>query len=110
MKSVEQISELRNCGFYELKKLLGLGDERLKMILKVGNLKPIRFGKIDGTKVDELYPLFMLKKTLQELQGRDVEEEYRRLTELEKLDPETRKKLEDVKLRLLNRQNRKNEK
>jgi hypothetical protein len=104
MKPLDQISELRNCGFYELKRLLGLGDERLRMILVAGHVQPIRFTNPKTNKVDEVYPLFAVKDALRDLQGIDVRLQYESLTVIAGMDDATRVKADDVTLRLLKRQ------
>ncbi|MHB1051183.1 MAG: hypothetical protein ACYC09_13980 [Bacteroidota bacterium] len=103
MKSLDQISELRNCGFYELKRLLGLGDERLRMVLTAGEVQPIRFTNPKTNKIDEMWPLFAVKEALRSLQGSDIRILYENKKVME-MDAETRAKSDDVQLRLLRRQ------
>jgi len=107
MKNVSEISELRQVGFYELKRLLGLGDERLKMILTVGDIKPKLFTDAKKEKTDELYNLFEVKEALRALTGRDVQQEYERMKRLQAMDPGTRAKFENVILRLEKSRNKK---
>jgi chorismate mutase len=102
MKNITEITELRQVGFYQLKRLLGLGDDRLRMVLAVGNVKPKYFSA--GGKRDEFYNLFDVKEALKDLAGRDVQQEYEQLKRLEEMDPGTRAKFEDVILRLDKRQ------
>jgi len=101
MKNLQNICELRPCGFYELKQLLGLGDENLKMLLAVAELQPIKF------KTGEKYLLFAVREALNRLQGCDIQFEYETMRAREEaeatMDPETLAKLHKVQLRLLKR-------
>jgi hypothetical protein len=70
MKDLRDISDIRLCGFYELKKLIGLGDENLKMLLEVGGVPPINF---NGTA---RYSMGAVRTALLRLEGRDIAYEY----------------------------------
>lgn len=98
MKPDPIISDCRLLGFYQLKKLLGLGDDRLRMILTVGNVEPIMFGAPGSDRQDKLYSLFSVKEALLRLQGRDVQQEYENNYQPALIDIES--KVENVQLRL----------
>lgn len=99
--SYSSVPDIRPLGFYQLKKLLALGDKRLRMILVVGEVKPIIFTDSETGKVDRLYPLFAVKEALQRLQGVDVQLEYESIYSAN--NTEVEEKFKNVKLRLLNR-------
>lgn len=101
MKQQNEISELRALGFYQLKKLLGLGDDRLRMILTVGEVEPIKFTNVMTGKTDELFPFFAVKDALKKLQGQDVQLMFETKYEpAQSMDSGTKAKLADVELRL----------
>jgi hypothetical protein len=106
MKSQNEISELRVMGFYQLKKLLGLGDERLKMILAVGEVEPILFTNVTTLKTDELYPFFAVKCALSDLQGKDVQLMYETKFSPSSSGSDVQAKLNDVNLRLMKKRKR----
>ncbi len=98
------IPEIRLLGFYQLKELLGLGDDRLQMILRVGEVKPIMFTNPKSGRQDKLYSYFSVKLALEKLQGVDVQIEDERSAQPDVLDlDEVKKKSNNVRLRLLKR-------
>ena len=99
MKPSEQISPLRLLGFYQLKELLGLGDDRLKMLLAVGNVEPIIFTNSRTGRTDKMYSYQSVMDAIQRLQGVDVQALYE--TNLKPESDEVEKKYEDVHLRLI---------
>lgn len=101
MQQIEIIPDTTLCGFYKLKKLLGVGDDKLEMILAVSGLKSMDFSNEKTGNVEKQYPLFLVKDALKELCGKDVAEEFRRHKEAEGMPEEFKKKYEEVSLRLL---------
>jgi hypothetical protein len=103
MKSLSEISDVRLLGFYQLKELLGIGDDRLRMILAVGEVKPILFTNPRTSRIDKMYSLFSVKEALQRLQGIDVQLEYEKI--YSSPNAEVEQKYKSVQLRLIRKRN-----
>lgn len=110
MDDFDAHSPYRFKGFYQLKKIFGLGDDNLKMIIALGALQPTFFQ--DGKQFVKKYQICAVNDALLDLRGRNVKEEYLALLEEQKSEEGAdmkivRVKFEDVKRRLDRKERRK---
>jgi hypothetical protein len=85
--------------------MVGLGDERLKMVLEVGNVKPILFTNSKTGATDKLYSLFSVREALRKLQGVDVQMEYEQSFHAVGIDQNIiEEKVRNINLRIIKKQ------
>lgn len=109
MDNLQTYSPYKFVGFYQMKKIFGLGDENLRMIIALGDLQPTLFQ--DGKQFVKKYQICAVNDALQELRGRNVKEEYLALLEEQKSEEGANMAVvhvnfEDVKRRLRRKQER----
>ena len=110
MDNLQAYSPYKFVGFYQLKKIFGLGDDNLKMIIALGHLQPTFFKA--GTQFIKRYQICAVNDALLELRGRNVKEGYLALLEEQKSEEGANMAVvhvnfEDVKRRLRRKQEHK---
>jgi len=114
MNAPQPYSPYKSVGFYQLKKIFGLGDDNVTMILELGSVRPTYFQ--DGNNFVPKYQICQINDALIELRGRNIKEEYTALLEQRQMEAEAatagvdmnivRVKFEDVQQRLAKKRRR----